>query len=465
MAGDMDLSRREFMFVGSTSLLSLQSGGVQLQMEDPDNPQEDYQFQGVADLMGPAAARPEPGDPFFDNKQFYAYRYEATDTHARYFITQNDSQWSELNVNPQTQVDEVRVSNYVSFFNHTFARPNSPDAKNWTFTDGDVTKQESEVELASTTMLETQQRGNYPPGAESIPGVAFRVTGAPTAGRADAGYFTDSNGIGAGEDATDSYVFLRGGGTEVRVYRSNWNGYVPDGRLWASDRPVITRFPHLFYGGGDLEIRAVIHGETGSELRTLHTFTPDNVDQIPAGPPIQQPNLPVRFESDSLSGGALRANACHYEFGQPETETRINGEHFTQVDAGTTDWTPLLVWQKRPGWEMVNVEPLKVSVAAQTNPAKLELQLNPTLSNTSTSLPVHTDGGETAVEIVTGTVDSFGQRRWPGYVPAGQGSATDAISADRLTFNLPANQPVGLFAQGVGGTSTLSGTIGWEEFF
>jgi hypothetical protein len=451
------------MIAGTTSMLAL-SGSVSAQIDTTTD--DDYEVRGVADLLGPAAARPEPGDPFFDNKVAYAYRYEASDTGARWFITDDDTEWTPLTMFPKTQVDEVRTENFNSFFNHTFARPGAPDSKNWVYTDADVSKDNSEIELASTTVLETTQRGNYPAGSEAIPGVACRVTATPTGGEALAGYFDANDGGGVGEDATDSFVFLRKGGTTHTVYREDWNGYVPDGRVWVGDRPVITRFPHLFYGGGDFEVRALVHGADASSLETLHTFTPQNVnDAFPDGPPFNQPNLPVRFESASLSGGALRANAAHYEFGEVETEERVNGEHFDGVDAGTTGWTPLVMWQKRSGWEMVNVQPLRVSVAASGADAKLGIQLNPTLSGTTTTLPANTSTDETAVEIVDGTFDAPGERRWVGYAVAGQGNKPGGASSESLTFNLPADQPVALVAQGVGGTATLSGLASWEEYF
>jgi hypothetical protein len=460
----MDLSRREFMLAGTTSLLSLNTSVSQINPDDTDS--TEYEFQGVADLVGPKDALPGPDDPFWDDKIAYAYRYEAIDVGERFFKTEDDPDWQNLTMFPETQVEEVRTENYNAFFNHTFARPGAPDSKNWAYTDADVTKQDSEVKLASTTTLESTQRGNYPAGVEAIPGVAFRVTGTPTAGSAEAGYFTANNGGGVGEDSTDSYVFLRKGGTTKKVYRSDWNGYAPDSRVWTGNRPVITRLPHLFYGGGDFEIRAILHRQDESTLRTLHTFTPENVDDtFSGGPPFDQPNLPIRFESSNLSGGSLQANAAHYEFGEVKAENRVNGEHFTNISVSETGWTPLLIWQKRTNWEMVNVQPLQSTVSAASSDVKLGIQLNPELTVNSTALPENTSSDETAVEIVDATVDAFGERRWAGYTTAGQGIGPGVAADDDLTFNLPANQPVMLVAQGVGGSATVSGCVSWEEYF
>jgi len=91
----MDLSRREFMLVGTSSLLAIDGTGS-LQIDQNNETIDEYEFSGVADLMGPRAARPDPPDPFFDNKIAFAYRYETTDTDERFFIEDGDSNWTSL---------------------------------------------------------------------------------------------------------------------------------------------------------------------------------------------------------------------------------------------------------------------------------------------------------------------------------------------------------------------------------
>lgn len=486
MGGDpLDLSRRDFMLAGTTSLLAMDSGQLQISGSEPV---DEYEFQGVADLMGPADARPQPGSEFFDNKAFYAYRYEETDTGDRYFITQDDSAWSELMTNPETQVDELRVEDFTSFFNHTFSRPGAPDTKNWAFIDADVTKTGSEVELASTTGLIGKQRGNYPPGSEAIPGVAFRVTGTPTSGECFAGYFADTNddqipdvGFGFGSDATSDFAFLAKGGTIQRVRKADWNGEDITDRPFVGHYPRICRFPHLFYGGGAIRWRVVGHetvdGTPTPTLKTVHTETPESAadygSPFDAGPPFDQPNLPPAFTSNGLAGGSLRANASHYESGEDESENRLNGEFFggsTGTSVGQTGWTHLVSWRKRDGWDMVNVKPFRVGVIAESSDVQLELQLGSTVSSTSFSLPTHTDSNGSAVEVSTaGSLDTAGQRRWVGYSQAGSSSALSSspglIGQSSLDFNLPGEDVVTLAANGVGGSASVFGYVAWEEYF
>lgn len=477
MPEDLDLSRREFLQVGTASAAALSGSGLQVTPEEPDNPVDSSEYQSVAHLLGPEQARPEPGSGFFANKDYYGYLYEVNDPPSAagttFYITQNDADWQILNeAMPQTQVDETRVEDYTSFFNHTFARPSAPDTKNWQFTSADITKQDSELELASTTVLQTTQRGNYPAGTEAIPGSAWRTTSTPSSGRADVGYFDANNGFGVGEDATGSYVFLRKAGSEYKVYRTDegnggWNGYDPGERVWTDSDPVVTRFPHLFYGGGNIRVRVLRHSDGQTRLRTLHTFTPNNVN-TGDGPPFDQPNLPIRFETSSLSGASLRANAAHYEFGEENAENRVNGEHFNDVSVGTSGWTPLISWEKRTGWGMTNVKPLKIAVAATTNDVKVELQLGSTVDTTSDNwrLPTHTSSSETAVQVDTdSSLTSNGERRWVGHAFEGQGNSAGAAEENKLDFNLPSDRTVTLAAQAVGGSATASGTVSWEEYF
>jgi len=93
MDDSQEFTRREFMQVGTVSLLALQSGG-NMQLEN--KPIEEYDFDGAAHLIGPSSARPEPGDPFFDNKTTYAYVYEDLNG-ARSFLADGDTSWTPIN--------------------------------------------------------------------------------------------------------------------------------------------------------------------------------------------------------------------------------------------------------------------------------------------------------------------------------------------------------------------------------
>lgn len=393
---------------------------------------------------------------------------------------------ADLKEFPITQLDELETISYETFFNHTFSRPNAPDDKSWVYSG--VTKDNSEIELDNSDHLASEQRGNYPPGSSAIPGVAARVTSMPSSGDAFFGYFNAVNigsdnspneGFGFGVDGTGTFSFIAKGGTTRKVYQGDWNG--PEADKVESDPfdkhyPRICRFPHLFYGGGGiryiiLEHRTDDDGVPRIEPRTVHIETPETVSSEGApfnsGPPFNQPNLRCAFTVSSISGAALRANAAHYESGNDESERRVNGEHFTGTNVGTSGWTHLLSWQKRTDWEMVNVKPLKIFVPPPaSNDVKLELQIDASLSNTSFSRATHSSDDETAVEVSTaGSISTNGERRWVGYSATGQGNQGSAIGTAAVDFNLAADITVTLAAQAVGGSTDVDGVVAWEEFF
>lgn len=489
---DDEMSRREFLHAGTVSLAALQTGGIG---GGSGQVRSDTQgFQAVAHLIGKSEDRPAPGSGFFRREDFertyYAYLYDETDTEKQYYITQDDDDWRELTTMPTNQVEEVEVEDYKSFFNHTFSRPGAPDTKNWAFISSDIAKTQSEVELASTTGLVGKQRGNYPPGSQAIPGVAFRVTGTPTSGECFAGYFADDNddqvpdvGFGYGSDATSDFIFIAKEGTIQRVRQTDWNGRGIGDRPFVGHYPRIGRLPHLFYGGGGIRWRVVDHenrnGTPTPVLKTIHTETPESVVDygapFDAGPPFDQPNLPPAFTSNGLQGGNLRANAAHYESGEDESENRINGAFFggsSGTSVGQTGWTHLISWRKRDGWDMVNVKPLRMGVITEGADVQIELQLGSEISATDAdfSLPEHTDTNESSVEYTTaGSINTAGQRRWVGYSQSGgSGAFTTSpglLGESSLDFNLPSADIVSLAANGVGGSADVTGFVAWEEFF
>jgi len=96
----MDLSRREFV-IGGTATLSALPGGIRQQIESDSG--DGPAFRGVAFLVGPADARPDPGSDFFDDKLEYAYVYE-DHSGSRAYVTPDESAWQPLNYIAQQNV-------------------------------------------------------------------------------------------------------------------------------------------------------------------------------------------------------------------------------------------------------------------------------------------------------------------------------------------------------------------------
>jgi len=90
----MDVSRRQFVQVGTVALATLGlSGSVQAQQAQTN---DDY--RSAAHLVGTDDARPAVDSDFFDTKSAYAYLYEARDTGTSYYIDDGRDSWLTLSV-------------------------------------------------------------------------------------------------------------------------------------------------------------------------------------------------------------------------------------------------------------------------------------------------------------------------------------------------------------------------------
>lgn len=118
----MDLSRREFSLLAVTSLTG---SNVSPQLDQQSQPNQQYDFQGVAHLIGPANARPTQPDPFFDNKIVYAYLYR-TNAGDLWFTTDDMSSWQRS------------IQTAISFKAHRVDTLTSPTLNSWTTLGGFV---------------------------------------------------------------------------------------------------------------------------------------------------------------------------------------------------------------------------------------------------------------------------------------------------------------------------------------
>lgn len=94
-----DLNRREFMVSGVSGMAALSSVDPAVETQ----PRDEYEFDGVAHLLGPQSARPSPGSDFFDNKVAYAYVYEDYNGQ-RSYTTDDMASWTPLNYIQQVTV-------------------------------------------------------------------------------------------------------------------------------------------------------------------------------------------------------------------------------------------------------------------------------------------------------------------------------------------------------------------------
>lgn len=393
---------------------------------------------------------------------------------------------------------ELKVRNFTTFFNHFFAEiPEGEGLSGLRFatttTDGSVDRDGQDAQVSTNAvaqadaLLETRERANYAPGAQSIAGIAVELPNGLPTGAQDVhfGMTNDTNGYGAGikdfgigegtpgatSPGVQPYVFIDVAGTRTRVPQEHWNLDTLDGSNDANnpsgaalnnfETGNIIRLDHLYYGKGELDVDIGVYQSNRVEFHSAHAFTPDDQAMI------EQPNVPMHAHVENNATAQtldLNVRAVHYERLTGEADFRVNGETRRGQDVDSS-WEPLISWQKRDNWEQVNVRPVAVTIASDTDLA-LDIQLDPSLNGASFGSPTHTSSSEHAVDVDTSATgfSSTGERRWIGQVSGGQGSRTGTGSGD-LEFNLPADQIATLAAKADADNATVDAVVLWGSEF
>lgn len=81
------------MQVGTLAAVQLNTGSVKLQQGVETDTEE---YRAIAHLAGPEDARPQSDAAFFDNKPYYGYLYQATDTGTEFYIDDATDAWETL---------------------------------------------------------------------------------------------------------------------------------------------------------------------------------------------------------------------------------------------------------------------------------------------------------------------------------------------------------------------------------
>lgn len=385
MPDGLDLSRREFMQVGSTSLLALGSPG-QLQVKTGGQPNEEYEFGDVADLMGPAAAKPAPGSDFFDNKVYYAYRYQETDANQyQWFITQDDSQWTNLSMTLQDYATPFQALKTATQYTQ-FALDPSKDltqrrygwySNNALFDSTHFANNDANGTIsidtggsgANTARLRSALAGQYISQSLAQPGVGLNIADANVSlndGLASlshgtigvgAGWHDGSGGgwsvggtiqtfLGLTFDSSGTEAVLVADGSHVGdspVAQSDWNldpmdGSGPSGRTLRPQNGYIYNTPYTWYGYGALYV-GIVHPEEDEPI-FFHKFAVDETS-------FDRPNIPPMVVFDdgetaaSLSaevGGMQYAlyGAQLAEEGGEERATEVTNTEYS-VDTASVD--------------------------------------------------------------------------------------------------------------------------------
>jgi len=328
----------------------------------------------------------------------------------------------------QTPFDELLTASRYSEnnFRPTWGISEFRDATTETGTGASVDENSGELRLqtgtstSSVVEVQTIRRANYIPGTIGEVGVGMRFTAAPT-GTQDVkwGYFDDDNGFGFGYDATDWYIFYRRGGSDTKVYRTEWNidqvdGAGPSGVAVSTTSGTIWQIDFLWYGYGAVQFSVLEQEtETGFTKKVpLHTY------QVATTNSIIDPNQPITVRG--TNGDSSTSNFTFYIGGRqislvggrdqvPQRRVSEILSTYTLVAAEDT-WEPLIALRKKANHgpsgraNSVNVDFVGFEVAV-TQDTEFRVTYGGTTSNLSWSAPTGWNSTESACEtkVTSGT--------------------------------------------------------------
>lgn len=377
MPEDLDLTRRDFMVAGSTSLLAIQSGGMEVDTQGTRV--GDHDFLGVADLVGPAAAKPPANDEFFEHRIAFAYRYEATDTGRRYFITENYDNWMDISMpledystpfqavktaaqetqfalDPSKDLTRRRYAWHSNnaLFDATYLSNNDANGTITLDTGGSS---------ANTARIRSAIAGQYVSQTLAQPGIGLDIAPSNVSIDSDnlaslshgtvalgAGWHDGSSGGWGVGGPVQTFIGLKmdSGGVEAHlisngshigdspVPQSEWNldpmdGTGPSGEVLRPQDGYIYNMPYTWYAFGALFV-GIIHPETDQPI-FFHRFTVDNAS-------FDRPNLPTLLVVDDNGvASSLRTELGGMQYALYGAQLSGEGGEERATEASRTDYS------------------------------------------------------------------------------------------------------------------------------
>lgn len=398
----------------------------------------------------------------------------------------------------QNVFGDINVEELDIIWEHEFNVTNESDGdgitdKFFEYSSG-VTRNGPNVDVPEGENIKTRERGDYGAGKQATPGFAGRFNQDPT-GDQDGwmGYYDSTNGIGGGvgfqyfaegengatSDGAQPYVFyeVQGEGREI-VPQENWNISPLDGSdnfpIVDLTNNVLVRIPHAAYGHSVFPIEIGVATDDADadftyagdafKMYPVHAFTK------PGETMLEKFDLPIEWNVSGTenNGFVLEATACHYQGDEGRTVKRLSGEGFTpQKNGGNEitlnsfpDWTYLLSFRERTGWESIDITPIGISINASHN-IEVQVTVGGDFNDTIYGLPNDTGTTETAVEYDIKTWDlttdsekatdstigtDRGRREWYDTV-AGDKQDPVTLSADLENVVLSSDEALALLAR------------------
>lgn len=362
-----------------------------------------------------------------------------------------------------------------------------------------VVRNGPDVDVPEGEFIRTKERGDYGAGKQAVPGFAGRWTQDPIADQDGwMGYYDTEKNIGSGigykhfdegeNGATSAgpqaYVFYEVGGEGREVVpQEHWNISSLDGSdNYPEFNPTdgcLVRLPHAAYGHARLEVRIGVKVDDEGDFSyagDAFRMYPAHVFVKPGETMLDKFDLPIEWNVSGAqnNGFALKATAAHYQGDIGREIKRTSGEGFTPNKNGGNvitlnpypDWTYLISFRQRTGWEAIDITPIGLSINA-TNNIEAQLTVGGEFNNTSYALPEDTGESEGAVEYDLKTYDlandtekttdtsivSNGRREWYDTIPGDKQTPT-ALSANLSSIVLSSQEPIAFLVRPATGTST-----------
>ena len=334
---------------------------------------------------------------------------------------------------------------------------------------------------ASKAILQSYEYFRYQPGKSQQIVMTFVMAAATTGLDQRAGQFDDDNGFFLEQSGSTISMVRRtktsGSVVNNKTAQADWNIDPLDGSGISGDTLDLTKAQILHIDYQWLSTGRIRYGfDIEGEVHYVHEELVANILAVPS---TTTANLPVRWEmvntaiiagartmeaicvSITSEGGQNLQTGHPFEFGREGATAADNIEEaFIGIRAAAT--LNSIAFRGK-------IQPLRFSLLVSGSDCHWRLRYAPTtLTDVSWQAPVTHSAVQTdiATTAIAGGVVIDG-----GFTAAGQGQQRGEVTRDAILRRLPltldadGTQTLSLFLtiEGVGGTTTVSGSLGWEE--
>jgi len=298
----------------------------------------------------------------------------------------------------------VDVNNRQTLFHIEPTVPLNDRRNDWT---GNVTWSGSTYDLTGTSLLKSNQRGEYQPGSTAQVGQMVIVEDKPEGSdNVKWQYFNGEDGFYYGVNSSCTYVGIQKNGEVLsEVCQSNWNVNTVDSETKTESNPSgfkldlndanMYQTNFAWYGGGVIEMQVIFDDERRQDTVTLHRFDIDNQTSL------SEVSLPVKAQifNDSDDSTSIRVGGRQYSILDNYEKTARSVKLFREsMTASSTEYTPALSIRPKPGFENVNIDLLSFSATPSCGVNAL-VRFDTVLTGANFQQPSLVNGNETLLQV------------------------------------------------------------------